>query len=158
MTPIHAQVILPCQSIFTRPGASFYKPSAFFHFALTVTSKVPLRRVSDMNHCVGIWGCGLLLVNNDSVQVAQAKVLLLRDHRSIEGLSKFLGSNAGTTLDLHLSESGLGLAEGAAAFSLGAGKALQDWIFGAGLNLNGVAVAVGLLQQVLFFKHVSMCC
>ena len=57
-------------------------------------------------------------MNNDPVQVAQAQVLLLRDHRSIEGLFELFDRDAGTTLDLHLSESGLGFAEGAAAFSL----------------------------------------
>lgn len=51
------------------------------------------------------------------MQVAQLQILLLGDHRSIEGLSELLGRDAGTALNLHLSESGLGLAEGAAALS-----------------------------------------
>ena len=50
-------------------------------------------------------------MNDDAVQVAQAKILLLRNHRSIEGLFELLDSDAGTTLNLHLCKSRLGLTE-----------------------------------------------
>lgn len=37
------------------------------------------------------------MVNNNSVQVAEAKVLLLRDNRSIEGLFGLFNGNPGPT-------------------------------------------------------------
>lgn len=57
----------------------------------------------------------LLLVNQDFVQVPRTKVLVFGYHRGIERLAELAGGDARVTLNLHLSNGGIGFVELASA-------------------------------------------